>query len=32
MRFWGMSDPQQVGDLLGYLRSIPATPPVLLQR
>jgi cytochrome c len=28
MRFWGMSDPQQVGDLLGYLRSIPATPPV----
>ena len=23
MRFWGMSDPKQVGDLLGYLRSIP---------
>ena len=32
MRFWGMSDPKQVGDLLGYLRSIPATPPVSLQR
>lgn len=23
MRFWGMSDPKQVGDLLGYLRSNP---------
>lgn len=29
MRFWGMSDPKQVGDLLGYLRSIaPAAPPL----
>jgi cytochrome c len=26
MRFWGMSDPQQVGDLLAYLRSIPPAP------
>ncbi|THC45371.1 cytochrome c family protein [Massilia sp. Mn16-1_5] len=23
MRFWGMSDAKQVGDLLAYLRSIP---------
>jgi cytochrome c len=27
MRFWGMSDPKQVGDLLGYLRSIPGAAP-----
>lgn len=28
MRFWGMSDPKQVGDLLGYLRSVaPAGAP-----
>jgi len=26
MRFWGMSDAKQVGDLLAYLRSIPAAP------
>jgi cytochrome c len=26
MRFWGMSDPKQVGDLLAYLRSIPPAP------
>lgn len=26
MRFWGMSDARQVGDLLAYLRSIPAAP------
>lgn len=27
MRFWGMSDPKQVGDLLAYLRSMPAIAP-----
>jgi len=27
MRFWGMSDPKQVGDLLAYLRSMPPVPP-----
>jgi cytochrome c len=27
MRFWGMSDPKQVGDLLAYLRSIPPAAP-----
>jgi cytochrome c len=27
MRFWGMSDPKQVGDLLAYLRSLPPAPP-----
>ncbi len=27
MRFWGMSDLKQVGDLLAYLRSLPPTPP-----
>jgi cytochrome c len=26
MRFWGMSDPKQVGDLLAYLRGIPPAP------
>lgn len=26
MRFWGMSDRKQVGDLLAYLRSIPPAP------
>lgn len=26
MRFWGMSDPKQVGDLLAYLRSLPPGP------
>ena len=26
MRFWGMSDARQVGDLLAYLRSIPPAP------
>jgi len=26
MRFWGMSDRRQVGDLLAYLRSIPPAP------
>jgi cytochrome c len=27
MRFWGMSDPKQVGDLLAYLRSMPPAAP-----
>ena len=27
MRFWGMSNRQQVGDLLAYLRSFPAAAP-----
>jgi cytochrome c len=27
MRFWGMSDQKQVGDLLAYLRSIPPAAP-----
>lgn len=27
MRFWGMSDRKQVGDLLAYLRSLPPAPP-----
>jgi cytochrome c len=27
MRFWGMSDTKQVGDLLAYLRSLPPAPP-----
>jgi cytochrome c len=27
MRFWGMSDTKQVGDLLAYLRSLPQSPP-----
>jgi cytochrome c len=27
MRFWGMSNPKQVGDLLAYLRSIPPGAP-----
>ena len=27
MRFWGMSDTKQVGDLLAYLRSLPQAPP-----
>ena len=27
MRFWGMRDPKQVGDLLGYLRGFPAAAP-----
>ena len=27
MRFWGMSEPKQVGDLLAYLRSLPPAPP-----
>ena len=27
MRFWGMSDTKQVGDLLAYLRSLPAAAP-----
>ena len=26
MRFWGMSNARQVGDLLAYLRSMPAAP------
>jgi cytochrome c len=26
MRFWGMSDAKQVGDLLAYLRSLPPVP------
>ena len=26
MRFWGMSNRKQVGDLLAYLRSLPAAP------
>jgi cytochrome c len=26
MRFWGMSDAKQVGDLLAYLRSLPPAP------
>jgi len=26
MRFWGMSDTKQVGDLLAYLRSLPPAP------
>jgi cytochrome c len=26
MRFWGMSDAKQVGDLLAYLRSLPQAP------
>ena len=26
MRFWGMSDTKQVGDLLAYLRSLPRVP------
>jgi cytochrome c len=27
MRFWGMSDAKQVGDLLAYLRSLPPAAP-----
>jgi len=27
MRFWGMSDTKQVGDLLAYLRSLPPAAP-----
>ena len=27
MRFWGMSDTRQVGDLLAYLRSLPQAAP-----
>jgi cytochrome c len=27
MRFWGMSDTKQVGDLLAYLRSLPQATP-----
>ena len=27
MRFWGMSDARKVGDLLAYLRGIPAAAP-----
>jgi len=27
MRFWGMSDTKQVGDLLAYLRTLPQAAP-----